>query len=100
MLVTLLQYTALCHGQVNLLRVDIADNAAHRGGFHIELAQDSRSGFDAVWFAGQPEAVVAAADFGAEAALKQFDVIIEGTAEALQTLIFGGFEENFLCCYL
>lgn len=46
------------------------------------------------------EAVVAAADFGAETALKQFDVIIEGTAEALQTLIFGGFEENFLCCYL
>ncbi|XPE55285.1 hypothetical protein ACNKHW_04120 [Shigella flexneri] len=50
-------------------------------------------------FAGQPEAVVAAADFGTEAALEQFDVIVEGTAEALQTLILAG-SRKFLCCYL
>ncbi|CCK06032.1 hypothetical protein BN128_4351 [Cronobacter sakazakii 696] len=91
----LLKHAKFFNGQMNLLRLDLFNFAAHRGGIDVQMAQNIRRRADANRAAGQFKMVVATGDFDAEAAFKLFDVVIKGSTEAKQTGIVCRFQRKF-----
>ena len=91
----LLQHATLFNRQMDLLWIDIRDDAAHRRGIDVKGTQNIFSGVDAERATNQLKAVVATVDFNAQTTLKLFDVVVERTAQAHQSAVICRFKGDF-----
>ena len=96
----LLKHARLFNGEVNLLRFDILNFAAHGGGVDIQATQNVRSGVDADRASGEFEMIIATIDFDTQTSLQLFDVVIKRPAQAQQASVVCWLKANFTRIYV